>query len=201
MKLTQANQFLCGCLFLLAVSSFTCAQDSQAGEQAAVDKVYQSKETLKANTRLVQVDVVATDSKGTPIADLRNEDFTLLEDGKPQKISGFAFQHPGNGPSETARSLPPGVVTNAPRYKATSLNVMLIDTLNGDFGEQAYVKDQLLKYLSSAQPDRPIAIFALQEHLLLLHDFTTDAAALRQSVEHFTPPARFNNAETTASRA
>src|SRR5215467_12755690 len=48
---------------------------------------------LKATTRLVVVDVVATDGKGEPVADLTADDFTVLEDGKPQKISGFSFQH------------------------------------------------------------------------------------------------------------
>ncbi|HEY2390662.1 MAG TPA: hypothetical protein VGK22_05775, partial [Candidatus Angelobacter sp.] len=51
-----------------------------------------SSTMLRANTRLVVVDVVATDSKGNPIPDLKVEDFTVLEDGKPQKISAFSFK-------------------------------------------------------------------------------------------------------------
>ena len=79
--------------------------------------------------------------------------------------------------------------------------MLLLDTLNGDFAEQAYVKDQLLKYLARAQFTRPIAIFALEDRLVLLHDFTTDAAVLKSAVEKFKPPARNNNAETVQSRA
>jgi VWFA-related protein len=198
---TNAILYLLSLLFLPVLSSPMLAQDSKSSEQKPGDQVYQSSEVLKANTRLVLIDVVATDGKGVPVTDLRREDFALLEDGSKQTVSSFSFQHPGNGNTVQAKALPAGVVTNSPQYKSSSLNVMLIDTLNGDFGEQAFVKDQLLKYFSNAQPDRPIAIFALQERLLLLHDFSTDAAELRKSVEHFTPPARFNNAETTASRA
>jgi len=46
--------------------------------------VLHSDQTLRTNTRLVVVDVVATDSKGQAVPDLKAEDFTLLEDGKPQ---------------------------------------------------------------------------------------------------------------------
>ena len=78
---------------------------------------------------------------------------------------------------------------------------MLLDTLNGDFGEQAYVKDQLVKYFSQAQLSHPIALFAMENHLVMLHDFTTDPAALKSSVEKFRAPARFINGETATSRA
>ena len=75
------------------------------------------------------VDVVATDSKGQPVPDLKAADFTLLEDGKPQKISGFNFEHSGG--SACAQSaqiqLPPSVVTNAPKFQSNSLNVILFD--------------------------------------------------------------------------
>ncbi len=48
--------------------------------------------TFKANTNLVIVDVTAKDKAGMAIEGLKAEDFTVLEDGKPQKISVFEFQ-------------------------------------------------------------------------------------------------------------
>ena len=39
------------------------------------------------------VDVTAKDKAGRPIEGLHAEDFTVLEDGKPQKISVFEYQH------------------------------------------------------------------------------------------------------------
>jgi len=53
--------------------------------------VLHSDQTLRTNTRLVVVDVVATDSKGQPVPDLKPGDFTLLEDGKPQKDQWLQF--------------------------------------------------------------------------------------------------------------
>jgi len=174
--------------------------ESQAASGQPQD-VLHSGQTLRSNTRLVVVDVVATDSHGQVIGDLKPGDLAVFEDGKTQRISNFTFHPPGKTDVTLNSRLPADVVTNAPSFQASSLNVILMDTLNGDFAEQAYVKDQLLKYLAQAQFTRPIALFALQERLVLLHDFTTDAAALKSTVEKYKPPARNNNAETVQSRA
>src|ERR1700686_1801259 len=173
---------------------------SQTSSDQSQD-VLHSDQTLRTNTRLVVVDVVATDSKGQTIGDLKAGDLTMLEDGKAQRVSSFTFHPPGKTEVVITSHLPANVVTNAPVFQASSLNVMLLDTLNGDFAEQAYVKDQLLKYLSRAQLVRPIALFAMEDRLVMLHDFTTDATALKSVVEKFKPPARNNNAETVQSRA
>jgi Ca-activated chloride channel family protein len=45
--------------------------------------------SFRSSTTLVQVDVIARGKKGF-IADLRREDFTVLEDGVPQRIAFFA---------------------------------------------------------------------------------------------------------------
>ena len=164
-------------------------------------EVLHSGQTLRSNTRLVVVDVVATDSRGQAIGDLKPGDLTIFEDGKTQKVSNFTFHPPGKTDVTLNNHLPASVITNAPAFQASSLNVILLDTLNGDFAEQAYVKDQLLKYLARAQFTRPIALFALQERLVLLHDFTTDAAALKSAVEKYKPPARNNGTDTVESRA
>jgi VWFA-related protein len=162
--------------------------------------VLQSDKVLRANTRLVVVDVVATDSNNQTLTGLKPEDFNLLENGRPQKISNFSFRAP-NAKQLPPPQLPANVITNAPTFQASTLNVMLLDTLNGDFTEMAYLKDQVVKYFGSAQLDRPVALFAMEERLVLLHDFTTDSAQLKSVAERFKPPARTNNAETVASRA
>jgi VWFA-related protein len=41
----------------------------------------------------------------------------------------------------------------------------------------------------------------MENHLVMLHDFTTDPAALKSSVEKFRAPARFISGETATSRA
>ncbi len=45
--------------------------------------------TLKVDVKLVNVFVTVTDDNGAPVAGLKKDNFTLLEDGKPQTISIF----------------------------------------------------------------------------------------------------------------
>ena len=47
---------------------------------------------FESTTRLVVEDVIIRGKDGQPIPGLRADDFTILEDGKPQKISVFEFQ-------------------------------------------------------------------------------------------------------------
>lgn len=169
--------------------------------QSTAQDVGPSKPVLKSNTRLVVVDVVVTDSEGRAISGLDAQDFIVQEDGRPQKISGFSFQQGGTRVTQVALHLPPNVVSNIPQQKANSLNVILLDTLNGDFAGHAAAQDALIKYLDSAQLTQPLAIFAMQDKLTMLHDFTTDNQALKSVAQKFRPPAQTNNAESIESRA
>ncbi|HZQ22230.1 MAG TPA: VWA domain-containing protein [Terriglobales bacterium] len=58
--------------------------------QAIPARGQESEETLKVDVKLVNVFVTVTDEHGAPIANLKKDNFDLLEDGKPQKISVFA---------------------------------------------------------------------------------------------------------------
>src|SRR5580692_862422 len=53
----------------------------------------QNSPTFKTNTNLVIVNVAVKDKSGKAIGDLKKEQFTLLEDGKPQQISVFELEH------------------------------------------------------------------------------------------------------------
>jgi VWFA-related protein len=64
----------------------------------------------------VTVDVVVTDKKGTPIAGLGPQDFTLSEDGAPQSIATFeAVQVPAAPTAAAAPAEHPRVSTNTAR--------------------------------------------------------------------------------------
>lgn len=147
----------------------------------------QSQSVLRATTRLVILDVVATDEKGQPVPDLKAEEFTVLEDGKPQHMIDFSFQRPTMTP-RAAVKLAPNVVTNSPEYtSASSLNIILLDAINTDFSSHAYAQEMLIKYLDSSPAIQPTAVYALDGRLMLLHDFTTDTKALRDVLAHFKP--------------
>ncbi len=66
--------------------------------------------TFRSGVELVTIDVVATDRSGTPVHNLKAEDFELLEDGKDQPIRTLRFIDTSVAPLEAV--LPPGIVTN-----------------------------------------------------------------------------------------
>ncbi len=146
---------------------------------------------LRVTTRLVLVDVVVTDKQGQPVTDLTRDDFTLLENGKPQRIATFSLESPAQRVQQEAPSpLPPNVYTNKPEYRLPPgpLTVLMLDALNTPMQDQAYAREQMLRYLrTQLQPNQRTAILVLTGALLILQDFTTDPKALIAAVEKYNP--------------
>jgi VWFA-related protein len=162
-----------------APSSNSPAQSSQSGE----------KETLRVSTRLVVVDVVATDKKGAPVSDLKPADFTVQEEGVEQPVQVFSFHQPGaeppaaSGPFASPGKLPQGVYTNAPQFKTGgALNVVLLDSLNSNLVDQANMRDAMIKLLEKLPTGEPIAVYLLSNKLSLVQDFTSDPETLKNAV-------------------
>lgn len=65
----------------------------QARELLAQNQPLGSQQTFRTTTRLVVVDVVATDEKGSSVKDLKAEDFVVKENNEPQKVVDFSFHH------------------------------------------------------------------------------------------------------------
>lgn len=197
--------FFCCIFFFLATNALQSAQEqggshppattvpasqantAQPKAEDATQVVYESATVLRAVTRLVVLDVVAT-KDGKPVEDLRQEDFSVWENDKQQQIRAFSFQHPalaGAPPAhETPVNLQPNVFTNIPSYKSDSaLNVLLLDGLNTNFANQAYARNQMIKYLDKIPQGRPVAVYLLSSKLRVLQDFTTDPEALKKVVK------------------
>ena len=63
--------------------------------------------TLKVNTDLVLTNVIVRDKKtGAVVTGLKASDFTILENGKPQRIQSFDFQNVNDA---VALSMKPGL--------------------------------------------------------------------------------------------
>jgi VWFA-related protein len=61
--------------------------------------------------------------------------------------------------------------------------VVLLDALNTTRTNQAYVRDQMIKYLEKMPSDQPIAVYGLTTKLRILQDFTTDPNALKTIIK------------------
>jgi VWFA-related protein len=178
-------------VFFLSTLAGPWAQPGNSQQSSAAqgngNAASQSKTVIRSSTRLVILDVVATDDKGQPITGLTAEDFTTLEDGKPQRISDFTFHQPAKGAAMVGQ-LPADVVTNVPVYRTNScLNVILLDAMNTEFASHVYAQDQLIKFLGDGPSIQPTAVFALDGKLKMLHDFTTDTETLKDVLAHFQP--------------
>ena len=79
--------FLTG-VFALGASLLPAAYQSPpaAGQQPTGPQL-----TFRVETNYIEVDAIVTDGRGNVVRDLKREDFTLFEDGKPQAVDAFAF--------------------------------------------------------------------------------------------------------------
>jgi VWFA-related protein len=148
----------------------------------------QQQPVIRSTTSLVQVSVVVFDKHGNPVTGLKKSDFTLLDENKPQDIAFFSASAPAL--STPSNPLPPNVFTNRFDLKGQepgAVSIVLFDALNTSSQDQSYVRQQVLSFLRNLKPQDHVAAYALNNQLLILHDFTQDSAALVNVVNHFTP--------------
>ena len=112
----------------------------------AAVSVAQETNLLRVNTRLVEVDVVVH-SKGQAVVDLSQDDFTVFDNGKPQKIAAFSVlssRTTGGG----SIPLPAGTVSNRLNpvgREPAGVTVVLYDMLNTVPEDQSYGRQALAK--------------------------------------------------------
>jgi VWFA-related protein len=145
--------------------------------------------TFHAGTRLVEVEVVVRGRNG-PVTGLTKDDFTLLDQGKPQRIDVFR-----SGLASTAAppvSLAPGTVSNRvsrlgdalPSATPPGYTAVLFDQLNTRIDLKAYESEGMLKLIRGLGPQDRVAIYALGRNLHILQEFTDDPAKLLAAVTH-----------------
>ncbi|HEY4379664.1 MAG TPA: VWA domain-containing protein [Acidobacteriaceae bacterium] len=184
-----------------ATAAFATAQDSQPRAAPTLSAPAQNTQpqtqtspitTLKANAQLVVVDVIVTDSKQQSVHDLKASDFTVHENGAPQALASFE-EHVQMTPAQAAkvppmRPLPPGIFTNyTPIPPNGPVNVLLLDALNTQMKDQLFVREQLRQFLKNTPADTRIAIFVLNDRLIMLQGFTSDLTVLKAVVDRNVP--------------
>lgn len=119
--------------------------------------------TIKSETRLVLVDAIVTDKKGGYITDLREKDFTVLEDGQEQKIKSFSFENSA-GDAKAKRHL-----------------VLLFDDDAMQPSDQARARAAAVKFIeNNSAPNQYVAIVDYAGTMKIAQNFTNDAARLKE---------------------
>ena len=136
-----------------------------------------SQPVFRASTRLIQVSVVVHDGRHRPVPGLEVEDFQVFEDGKERPVSFFSVL--GTTPAN-ALAAASNVFTNRVQSPSNGGVVAIVyDRLNTPQLEQNRVREHIVKFLSTVNPDDRIGLYVLDERGMgILHDFTRDARSL-----------------------
>jgi len=161
-----------------------------AGSEIVAAQQDTPQPTFRAGTRLVEVDVVAR-SNGAPATGLTKDDFTLLDNGKPQKIAFFSVQSrqvaapPGAGPSAGAAPLPVGVVSNRSERADRRGNtvVVFLDQRNTPPPDQAFAIQRIAKFIATRGPQDRTGIYTFGRNgsLKVVQEITSDSELLSRA--------------------
>ena len=134
----------------------------------------------QSGARQVVLDVVVTDGRGHPVVGLKESDFTLSEDGVPQVLTGFV-EHDATIPLSDLRqtsALPQNTFrVHSPVTGNGAVTIILLNYLSPR--DSHYVREQLIDYFNSAEPNMPMAIIdETPKGLHLIQPLTTDRQLL-----------------------
>ncbi len=169
-------------LVVLVLAVFAASVSAQNSAPASTD----AQTTLRVSSRAVLVDVIVTDQHGKPVTGLKQDAFTVTEQGKPQAIDFFEEHHANQpaAPVEMPR-LPQNVFSNfSPFPQPPAVNVLLLDSLNTRMESQSFVHQQALDFLKSAKPGSRMAIFAMGLGLHFIQGFNDDPAVLMAALKN-----------------
>ncbi len=146
-------------------------------------------EILRIETELVQIEITVTDKQGKVIKDLKQSDFELKADGKPQEIGYFSVgtsvtparwittetvkKNKETTPAEPTREVRAG------RYI-----VLAIDDLHLSFSSLNYTRKALVKFVDQqmAGGDQ-VALITTSGQLGMFQQFTSDRDILKRAIE------------------
>ena len=180
----------------LVLLAGVCSAAALSAQQGQVPGAFRSRITL------VPLDVRVLDRDGKPVTDLKQEDFTVLEDGVPQRLGHFSFDPLRADPAGAAEGLelrqPPGST-----LKAQERRVFLIVLGRGQLQAPAKGIDAALDFVRrSLLPQDVVAVQAFNRATA----FTTNHEAIAGVLEryrkaHVSIDNRLSNRAVNVARA
>ena len=171
------------------------APAQQSDKNAPEMLTEETSTTFKVKVNLVEVRVVVRDSQGHAMGNLKQEDFQLLDNGKPQVISRFAVEQAGAKPVVHQDTAP-----ETPGQNAASLTLpkryiaYLFDDIHLQFSDLAQARNAAAQHLQTLQATDRAAIFTTSGQTQL--DFTDDRTKLRETLNRIRPTSITSTAVT-----
>ena len=165
------------------ILSLVCvAAISTASLTAQTSPPVQSPQVFRARTTVIPIDVRVLDRNGRPIKDLTAADFTVLENGRPQKVDYFSSLQLTPAEPDPAGSVR---LTTAPLsgvLKQQNRRLFLIILGRGRLQEPSKGVDATLRFIRQRlMPQDQVAVMAWNRAT----DFTTDHQRAAEIVERF----------------
>src|SRR6185295_15087909 len=150
----------------------------------------QEPDVVRITTNLVQVDLVVT-KDGKQVTNLKPEDFEILEDGRAQQITNFAYISTASletkneapvAPTKSESEAP--VIPKPPLPTEVKRTVaIVVDDLGMSFESMANLRTYLRKFLSeNLRPNDLIAIMRTGGYVGALQQFTSDPRVLSSAI-------------------
>ena len=154
---------------------------------------------LRTSSDLVRIDVEVTDKSGKPVTGLKEDQFSVTDDGKPQKISIFTYQDIEKMETAAADGSAPIVVaidsptSTPPEAVATQIRdhrmiVLFFDLTSMQTDDILRAHDAALKYVRKQMtPADLVSIVTFAARLTVWADFTNNHATLEKAIARLTP--------------
>ncbi|MEO8077137.1 MAG: VWA domain-containing protein, partial [Acidobacteriota bacterium] len=144
---------------------------------------------IRSGINYVSVDVIVTDKDGKPVLDMSQDDFTVAEDGKPQKIDAFTvIKVDGNAAVEEGppRAIKDDVDEEREAAKPeVRLFVLFFDDYHVARGNDMSVRKPLIDFMQNQLA--PADMIAIMYPLTPVTDlrFSRDRASAITAIDHF----------------
>jgi VWFA-related protein len=166
---------------------------------AALPSQQESEYVLHVESDLVLVNVTVRDKNGNFVQGLKPENFTILEDNKPQRIVSFDMENvdavpaldvtqvkPLPEPVPKQSTLPVSPANAAAQFKDRRLIVLFFDLSAMEPDEIDHAVTSAEHYVDTQMaPADLVSIVSLGSSLLVNQDFTTDHALLKKQLDAF----------------
>jgi VWFA-related protein len=180
-----------------ALLSCLLAGAAMAWGQTGSTPAKKNPPTFQVSARVVLTDVTVTDKDGNPVRGLKERDFQVFDNGRPEQLNSFEEHVTQHRAFAESAAEPAGVYTNAAMlHPPAVVNAILIDTTTIDVIDQMYLYEELTKFVKKLPEGEPVAIFCRSGQMtLLLQGFTSDHAALMKAIRKAIPHVQEPDAE------